>query len=73
MAISTDMISGYCGETEDDHQQSLSLMRAVGYENAFCFAYSQREKTGAARQLVDDVAADVKKRRLNEMLAVFRE
>ena len=73
MAISTDMISGYCGETEAEHQNSLSLMRLVGYENAFCFAYSEREKTMAHRRLQDDVPASVKKRRLNEMLAVFRE
>jgi len=49
VSISTDMISGFCGETEDDHQDTLALMNHVGYEHAFMFAYSQREKTHAHR------------------------
>jgi len=73
IAISTDMISGFCGETEEDHQQTLSLMHRVGYENAFCFAFSTREKTHAHRKLLDDVPLTTKKRRLNEVLAAYRE
>lgn len=73
IAISTDMISGFCGETDEDHEQTLALMRTVRYENAFCFAFSTREKTHAARKLADDVPAATKKARLNEVLAVFRE
>ena len=72
IAISTDMISVFCDETDEDHQQTLDLMRTVGYENAFCFAFSTREKTHAARKLADDVPAATKKSRLNEVLAAFR-
>ena len=69
VSISTDMISGFCGETEAEHLETLSLMDAVGFENAFCFAFSEREKTHAHRsaQMADDVPADVKRRRLNEV------
>ena len=71
--ISTDMISGFCGETEEDHQATLSLMREVQYDQAFMFAYSMREKTHAHRALVDDVPADVKNRRLREVIETFHE
>ena len=73
IAISTDMISGFCGETDEDHRQTLDLMRSVRYENAFCFAFSVREKTHAARKLADDVPPETKRARLNEVLAAFRE
>lgn len=73
MALSSDFISGFCGETEAEHADTLSLLRAVRYEHAFLFAYSERAKTAAARHLPDDVPPDVKQRRLAEAIAVFRE
>lgn len=71
VAISTDMISGFCGETEEDHQETLSLMREVEFDAAFMFAYSLREKTHAHRALVDDVPEEVKQRRLREVIDTF--
>ena len=67
-AISTDIIAGFCGETEEDHQDTLGLMAEVGYDMAFMFKYSERPKTLAARKLPDDVAEDVKSRRLTEII-----
>lgn len=67
-SISTDMITGFCTETEEDHQQSLSLMEAVGYDFAYMFKYSERPDTKAARKYSDDVPEDVKTRRLNEII-----
>jgi len=72
-SISTDMIVGFCGETEEEHQASLNLLARVGYSQAFMFAYSKRDKTYAARHYEDDVPQDVKARRLREMMAVQRE
>ena len=59
------MISGFCGETEGEHADTLGLMRDAAYEQAFIFAYSQRDKTIAARTMPDDVPPDVKARRTN--------
>uniref|UniRef100_A0A663N970 Mitochondrial tRNA methylthiotransferase CDK5RAP1 n=1 Tax=Athene cunicularia TaxID=194338 RepID=A0A663N970_ATHCN len=73
MSLSSDFIAGFCGETEDDHQQTVSLLREVRYNVGFLFAYSMRQKTRAYHRLQDDVPADVKKRRLEELIAVFRE
>lgn len=73
VTLSTDIIVGFCGETEEDHQATLDLMRRTGYDQAFMFAYSRRDKTYAARHLEDDVPEDVKQRRLAEVIAVFRE
>ncbi|XP_072238982.1 mitochondrial tRNA methylthiotransferase CDK5RAP1 isoform X1 [Leuresthes tenuis] len=73
VSLSSDFISGFCGETEDDHQQTLSLIRQVGYNVGFLFAYSMRKKTHAFHRLQDDVAAEVKQRRLEECISVFRE
>ncbi|XP_041837584.1 CDK5 regulatory subunit-associated protein 1 [Melanotaenia boesemani] len=73
VSLSSDFISGFCGETEDDHQQTLSLIREVGYNVGFLFAYSMRKKTHAFHRLQDDVAAEVKQRRLEECISVFRE
>ncbi|XP_060925018.1 CDK5 regulatory subunit-associated protein 1 [Limanda limanda] len=73
VALSSDFISGFCGETEDDHQQTLSLIREVGYNVGFLFAYSMRKKTHAHHRLEDDVPAEVKRRRLEECIGVFRE
>jgi tRNA-2-methylthio-N6-dimethylallyladenosine synthase len=50
-AITTDIISGFCGETEKDHEDTVSLMNIVGYEQAFMFAYSERDGTAAARHI----------------------
>jgi MiaB/RimO family radical SAM methylthiotransferase len=69
--LSSDFISGFCGETEEDHQQTLSLMREVRYDKAYMFAYSMREKTNAHRKLQDDVPEDVKQRRLREVIQTF--
>ena len=69
-AISTDIIAGYCGETEEDHRQTLSLIEVVGYDMAFMFKYSERPKTLAARKYPDDVPDDVKSRRLAEIIAL---
>ena len=71
--LSTDIFVGYCSETEEDHQQSLSLIREVGYDSAFMFKYSERPGTYASRHLPDDVAEDVKIRRLNELIALQTE
>ena len=72
-ALTTDIFTGYCGETEDDHRQSLSLMREVGYDSAFMFKYSERPGTYAAKHLKDDVPEEVKVRRLNEIIRLQTE
>jgi tRNA-2-methylthio-N6-dimethylallyladenosine synthase len=69
--ISTDMITGFCTETEEEHQDSVSLMELVQYDYAYMFAYSERPGTPAAKKLVDDIPADVKNRRLNEIIAIL--
>ena len=71
--LSTDIFVGYCSETEEDHQLSLSLMREVGYDSAFMFKYSERPGTYASRHLPDDVPEEVKLRRLNELIALQTE
>jgi tRNA-2-methylthio-N6-dimethylallyladenosine synthase len=68
-AISTDIITGFCGETEEDHQQTLQLLDEVRFDMAFMFKYSERPKTLAARKYPDDVPEDVKGRRLQEVIA----
>ncbi|XP_044153347.1 mitochondrial tRNA methylthiotransferase CDK5RAP1 isoform X2 [Bufo gargarizans] len=73
VSLSSDFITGFCQETEDDHQQTLSLLRDVSYNAAFLFAYSMRKKTRAFHRLNDDVPPEVKKRRLEELIEVFRE
>lgn len=70
--ISTDMITGFCTETEEDHQQSLSLMEYCQYDLAYMYFYSERPGTLAARRFEDDVPLDVKKRRLQEMIDLHR-
>lgn len=67
-AISQDMIAGFCGETEQDHQDTLSLMEYVKYDFGFMFAYSERPGTPAAKRMEDDVPLEVKKRRLSEII-----
>lgn len=71
--LSTDIFSGYCTETEEDHQASLSLMRECGYDSAFMFKYSERPGTYAAKHLKDNVPEEVKIRRLNELIALQNE
>ncbi|KAL6465029.1 hypothetical protein MHYP_G00273460 [Metynnis hypsauchen] len=73
VSLSSDFITGFCGETEEDHHQTLSLLREVGYNIGFLFAYSMRKKTHAYHRLQDDVPAEVKQRRLEELISVFRE
>lgn len=67
-AISTDMIVGFCSETEEEFQDTLSLMKWVGYDHAFMFYYSERPGTPAAKKFEDDVPLEDKKRRLTEMI-----
>ncbi len=71
--ISTDMFTGFHDETEEDFQETLSLMREVGFDSAFMFKYSERPGTFAARNLPDNVPEDVKIERLNRMIAVQNE
>ncbi|KAL5204512.1 hypothetical protein ABZP36_009383 [Zizania latifolia] len=73
VGLSSDFICGFCGETEDEHAETLSLVKAVRYDMAYMFAYSMREKTHAHRNYVDDVPDDVKQRRLAELINTFRE
>ena len=67
-AITTDIISGFCGETEEQHEETLSLMDEVIYDYAFMYKYSERPKTLAERRFEDDVPDDVKGRRLEEII-----
>ena len=69
-AITTDLISGFCGETLEDHEATLSLMREVGYAGAFMFKYSERPDTFSARHFADDISEEEKTRRLNEVIAL---
>ena len=67
-SITTDIIAGFCSETEEDHKATLELMQNVRFDGAFMFQYSERPGTKAARHFADDVPADVKTRRLNEII-----
>jgi tRNA-2-methylthio-N6-dimethylallyladenosine synthase len=71
-AISTDIITGYCSETEEEHQETLSLMQAVRYEMAYMFAYNERPGTVAAKKHTDDIPEEIKKRRLQEVVDLHR-
>ncbi|MBU2651713.1 MAG: tRNA (N6-isopentenyl adenosine(37)-C2)-methylthiotransferase MiaB [Bacteroidetes bacterium] len=66
--LSTDIITGFCSETEDDHRETLSMMEWAGYDYAFMFKYSERPGTLAAKKLSDDVSDDIKSRRLQEII-----
>lgn len=66
--ISSDIIAGFCTETEEDHQDTLSIMQHSGYDMSYMFFYSERPGTLAARRYKDDVALDIKKRRLQEIV-----
>ncbi len=69
-ALSTDVIAGFCSETEEDHRDTLSLFEAVGFDAAFMFQYSERPGTLAAKKYPDDVPPEVKTRRLEEIIAL---
>lgn len=69
-AISTDIIAGFCTETEEDHNDTLSLMEWAGYDFAYMFKYSERPGTKAARKYPDDVPEEIKTRRLNEIISL---
>ncbi|KAK2426840.1 CDK5RAP1 protein [Trifolium repens] len=73
VALSSDFICGFCGETEEDHSDTLTLVKEVGYDMAYMFAYSMREKTHAHRNYDDDVPEETKQRRLTELIETFRE
>jgi len=68
LALSHDMIAGFCGETEEEHQDTLSLMEYVKYDFGYMFAYSERPGTPAHKKLEDDVPEEIKKRRLTEII-----
>jgi tRNA A37 methylthiotransferase MiaB len=70
--FTSDFISGFCGETEEEHADTVALVGEVGYTQAFMFAYSQRAGTAAARHMVDDIPEEVKQRRLAEVIDTFR-
>ncbi|HIW53011.1 MAG TPA: tRNA (N6-isopentenyl adenosine(37)-C2)-methylthiotransferase MiaB [Candidatus Alistipes excrementipullorum] len=72
-AITTDIIAGFCGETEADHEATLSLMREVGYEFAYMFKYSERPGTFAQRHMADDVPDEVKTARLSQIIELQNE
>ena len=71
--LSTDIIAGFCGETEEDHQETLSLMRYCSYDAAFMFKYSERPGTFASKHMKDDIEDSEKVRRLNEIIALQQE
>jgi len=72
-AVSTDIITGFCTETEEEHAETLSMMDYVNYDFAYMFMYSERPGTLAAKRYADDIPEDVKARRLNEVIAKQRE
>ncbi|HNP55078.1 MAG TPA: TRAM domain-containing protein, partial [Ferruginibacter sp.] len=71
--LSTDMIAGFCTETEAEHQESLSLLEYCQYDLAYLYFYSERPGTLAARRFTDDIPLETKKRRLQELVDVFRQ
>ena len=72
IALTTDMIAGFCGETEEEHADTVSLMNLVKYTYCFVYSYSMREKTRAYHRLHDDVPQETKDRRYREMVETFR-
>ena len=72
-AISTDVITGFCSETEEEHQETLSMMDYVQYDFAYMFMYSERPGTLAAKRYKDDIPDDIKRRRLKEVVAKQQE
>ena len=72
-SVTTDIIAGFCSETEEDHRQTLSLMKEVGFDSAFMFQYSERPNTLASRKYPDDVPDGAKTERLNQIIALQNE
>ena len=72
-AVSSDIITGFCSETEEEHQETLSMVAWADYSMSYMFAYSERPGTLAARKFADDIPEEVKKRRLHEVIALQRE
>lgn len=73
IAISADIIAGFCTETEEEHKDTLSIMKEVDYSMSYMFYYSERPRTYAARRIKDDVPLETKKRRLNEIIQVQKK
>lgn len=73
VAITSDFIAGFCGETEEDHRETLDLIQKVGYNFIYMFPYSERAKTHAYHKHKDDVPYEVKTRRVSEIVKLFRE
>ncbi len=73
VSLSTDIITGFCGETEEQHRDTLDVLERVRYDLAYMFAYSERERTLAQRRYKDDVPLDVKKRRLSEIIELQQQ
>lgn len=73
VSLSTDIIAGFCGETEEQHRDTLDIIERVKYDLAYMFAYSERERTLAHRKFTDDVPEAVKKRRLSEIIALQQQ
>ena len=67
-AVSSDIITGFCTETEEEHRETLNIMEYADYSMSYMFSYSERPGTLAARKYADDIPEDVKKRRLNEVI-----
>ena len=72
LGISSDFISGFCGETEEEHRDTVSLLEAVQYDQAFTYSYSKREQTYAGLFYLDDVPEAVKSKRLTELIDTFQ-
>lgn len=72
-AISTDLIAGFCDETEEEHQATLSLMKEVGFDFAYMFKYSMREGTAAHKHMQDNIPEEIKIKRLEEIIALQQE
>ena len=70
IAISTDILTGFCGETEEDHEKTLELMKQIRFDSAFMFMYSEREMTFASKKIPDDISETTKKRRLQEIIKI---
>jgi tRNA-2-methylthio-N6-dimethylallyladenosine synthase len=71
--LSTDIITGFCGETPEQHNDTLQLMREVKFDFAYMFKYSERPKTLAQRKYADDVSEEIKSKRLDDVIALQKE